>query len=79
MRTWSSAAVKSSCYVCRGSQSRHLSLLARSADSLCDSDLCEKKIRTQQSWGLLPLEVRWKTNSILVVTAKCLYMNEEIL
>ncbi|KAL4217963.1 replication factor C subunit 1 [Mactra antiquata] len=46
-------------FAAKGSTSRHLSLLARSADSLCDSDLCEKKIRSQQSWSLLPLEAMY--------------------
>ncbi|XP_053382559.1 replication factor C subunit 1-like [Mercenaria mercenaria] len=46
-------------YAARNGNTKHLSLLARSADALCDGDVCEKRIRTSQSWGLLPLEAMY--------------------
>lgn len=36
---------------------RHLSQLARAADSLCDGDLVDRCIRSNQSWNLLPTAV----------------------
>ena len=37
--------------------SKHLSLLARTADSISMGDTVERKIRVYQAWGLLPTEV----------------------
>lgn len=34
-----------------------LRCVAKAADSLCDGDLVERKIRSSQNWGLLPLQV----------------------
>ena len=36
-------------------QARLMTLLARAADSISDSDLVQQSIRGQQNWGLLPL------------------------
>ena len=36
---------------------RHLSQLARAADSLCDGDLVDRCIRSNMSWNLLPTAV----------------------
>ena len=35
-----------------------LDLVARTADSICDGDLVEKRIRAQSRWELLPLQVK---------------------
>ena len=41
----------------RGSVSRHLSQLARSAESIGDGDLVDKRIRSAMAWNLLPAQV----------------------
>ncbi|XP_061178272.1 replication factor C subunit 1-like [Saccostrea echinata] len=41
-------------YAAKGNVTRHLSLLARAADSLCDGDTLDSCIRGNQSWSLLP-------------------------
>ncbi|XP_062580287.1 replication factor C subunit 1-like [Saccostrea cucullata] len=41
-------------YAAKGNVTRHLSLLARAADSLCDGDRLDSCIRGNQSWSLLP-------------------------
>ncbi|XP_052764097.1 replication factor C subunit 1-like isoform X2 [Mya arenaria] len=46
-------------FAAKGNQNRHLSLLARAADSLCDSDVVERNIRNSQSWSLLGLEAMY--------------------
>ncbi|NP_001006456.2 replication factor C subunit 1 [Gallus gallus] len=39
-----------------GDLKKHLMLLSRAADSICDGDLVDKQIRTKQSWNLLPTQ-----------------------
>lgn len=46
-------------YAGRKSPSHHLSLLAHTAESICDGDLVEQLIRRQQNWGLLPMEAMY--------------------
>lgn len=41
-------------FAAKGNVGRHLSLLARAADSLCDGDRVDRSIRERQSWNLLP-------------------------
>ena len=41
----------------RGNVAATLKCIAMTADSLCDGDLVEKKIRSTSNWGLLPLQV----------------------
>ena len=41
----------------RGNVIATLKCLAKAADSLCDGDLVEKKIRSSSNWTLLPLQV----------------------
>ena len=41
----------------RGNAVATLRCVAKAADSLCDGDLVEKKIRSSSNWGLLPLQV----------------------
>ncbi|XP_022300540.1 replication factor C subunit 1-like [Crassostrea virginica] len=41
-------------YAAKGNMGRHLSQLARAADSLCEGDLVDRCIRSNQSWNLLP-------------------------
>lgn len=54
----------------RGNVGRHLSLLARAADSLCDGDRVDRSIRERQSWNLLPSAVRIR----LLLKAYLLFM-----
>lgn len=35
---------------------KHLMLLSRAADSICDGDLVDRQIRSKQNWGLLPTQ-----------------------
>ena len=42
----------------RGNPFVTLDLIARTADSVCDGDLIERRIRAQSKWELLPLQVR---------------------
>ncbi|XP_066242266.1 replication factor C subunit 1 isoform X1 [Saccopteryx leptura] len=39
-----------------GDIKKHLMLLSRAADSICDGDLVDRQIRSKQSWGLLPTQ-----------------------
>ncbi|XP_031444344.1 replication factor C subunit 1 isoform X2 [Phasianus colchicus] len=39
-----------------GDLKKHLMLLSRAADSICDGDLVDKQIRTKQNWNLLPTQ-----------------------
>ena len=41
----------------RGNLQATLDLVARAADSICDGELVEKKIRSMSRWELLPLQV----------------------
>ena len=41
----------------RGNPFVTLDLIARTADSVCDGDLIERRIRAQSKWELLPLQV----------------------
>ncbi|XP_078665046.1 replication factor C subunit 1-like isoform X1 [Branchiostoma floridae x Branchiostoma belcheri] len=43
-------------HAARGDVKKHLSLLSQTADSICDGDLVDRLIRSQQSWGLLPTQ-----------------------
>ncbi|KAL5014468.1 hypothetical protein ScPMuIL_008738 [Solemya velum] len=43
-------------YSASGNPKRHLSLLARTADSICDGDLADRRIRSEQMWSLLPTQ-----------------------
>lgn len=45
----------------RGDKAQHLSLLARTADSISQGDLVDRLVRTRGSWNLLPIQVHiWK-------------------
>nr|KAF6502290.1 replication factor C subunit 1 [Molossus molossus] len=39
-----------------GDIKKHLMLLSRAADSICDGDLVDRQIRSKQNWGLLPIQ-----------------------
>ncbi|XP_069058165.1 replication factor C subunit 1 [Pleurodeles waltl] len=39
-----------------GNMKKHLLLLSKAADSICDGDLVDKQIRTKQMWSLLPTQ-----------------------
>ncbi|NXL95687.1 RFC1 factor, partial [Alectura lathami] len=39
-----------------GDLKKHLMLLSRAADSICDGDLVDKQIRSRQNWNLLPTQ-----------------------
>ncbi|XP_035230443.1 replication factor C subunit 1-like [Stegodyphus dumicola] len=39
-----------------GDPKKHLTLLSEAADSICIGDIIDKRIRTQNSWGLLPTQ-----------------------
>ena len=43
--------------VFRGDIKKHLDLISKAADSLCQSDLVEKTIRSRMAWRLLPTQV----------------------
>ncbi|KAL8584248.1 hypothetical protein ACOMHN_034933 [Nucella lapillus] len=43
-------------FAARGDRTRHLSLLARAADSICEGDLVDRRIRAQGCWSLLPTQ-----------------------
>ncbi|XP_015273700.1 PREDICTED: replication factor C subunit 1 isoform X2 [Gekko japonicus] len=39
-----------------GSMKKHLMLLSKAADSICDGDLVDRQIRSKQNWSLLPTQ-----------------------
>ncbi|NWV81649.1 RFC1 factor, partial [Dasyornis broadbenti] len=39
-----------------GNLKKHLMLLSRTADSICDGDIVDKQIRSKQNWNLLPTQ-----------------------
>ncbi|XP_031198274.1 replication factor C subunit 1 isoform X4 [Mastomys coucha] len=39
-----------------GDMKKHLMLLSRAADSICDGDLVDSQIRSKQNWNLLPTQ-----------------------
>ncbi|XP_064918690.1 replication factor C subunit 1 [Columba livia] len=39
-----------------GDLKKHLVLLSRAADSICDGDIVDKQIRSKQNWNLLPTQ-----------------------
>ncbi|NXN58170.1 RFC1 factor, partial [Rynchops niger] len=39
-----------------GNLKKHLVLLSRAADSICDGDIVDKQIRSKQNWNLLPTQ-----------------------
>ncbi|XP_069712280.1 replication factor C subunit 1 [Phaenicophaeus curvirostris] len=39
-----------------GNLKKHLVLLSRAADSICDGDIVDKQIRSKQNWSLLPTQ-----------------------
>ena len=41
----------------RGNRTKHLSLLARTAESICDGDLVDRQVRGNGNWNLLPTQV----------------------
>lgn len=41
----------------RGNMEKHLVLLSKAADSICDGDLVDRQIRSKQNWSLLPTQV----------------------
>ncbi|XP_041360939.1 replication factor C subunit 1-like isoform X2 [Gigantopelta aegis] len=43
-------------FAARGNTSKHLSLLARTAESICDGDLADRLIRSASNWNLLPTQ-----------------------
>lgn len=43
-------------YGAKGDRMKHLSLLARTADSICDGDVIDRQIRGNGNWGLLPTQ-----------------------
>lgn len=42
----------------RGNLKSHLMLLSKTADSISDGDLVDRRIRSGQNWSLLPTQVR---------------------
>ena len=44
-------------HISRGNIVATLRCISKAADSLCDGDLVEHKIRSSSYWGLLPLQV----------------------
>lgn len=40
-----------------GDQKAHLVLLSKTADSISDGDLVDRRIRSRQNWSLLPTQV----------------------
>lgn len=45
------------CSVDRGNLKSHLVLLSKAADSIADGDLVDRRIRSTQTWSLLPTQV----------------------
>ncbi|XP_025091531.1 replication factor C subunit 1-like [Pomacea canaliculata] len=43
-------------YAAKGDKAQHLSLLARTADSISQGDLVDRLVRTRGSWNLLPIQ-----------------------
>ena len=41
----------------RGDLKKHLDLISKAADSMCQGDLVDRAIRTTQRWSLLPTQV----------------------
>nr|XP_028601072.1 replication factor C subunit 1 isoform X1 [Podarcis muralis] len=39
-----------------GNMKKHLMLLSKAADSICDGDLVDRQIRSRQNWSLLPTQ-----------------------
>ncbi|XP_077157827.1 replication factor C subunit 1 isoform X2 [Paroedura picta] len=39
-----------------GDMKKHLMLLSKAADSICDGDLVDRQIRSKQNWSLLPIQ-----------------------
>ncbi|XP_061438963.1 replication factor C subunit 1 isoform X2 [Rhineura floridana] len=39
-----------------GNMKKHLMLLSKAADSICDGDLVDRQIRSRQNWNLLPTQ-----------------------
>ncbi|KAL8207503.1 UNVERIFIED_CONTAM: replication factor C subunit 1 [Gekko kuhli] len=39
-----------------GNMKKHLMLLSKAADSICDGDLVDRQIRSKQNWSLLPTQ-----------------------
>ncbi|NXM94699.1 RFC1 factor, partial [Sylvia borin] len=39
-----------------GNLKKHLVLLSRAADSICDGDIVDRQIRSKQNWNLLPIQ-----------------------
>ncbi|XP_066173202.1 replication factor C subunit 1 isoform X1 [Sylvia atricapilla] len=39
-----------------GNLKKHLVLLSRAADSICDGDIVDRQIRSKQNWNLLPVQ-----------------------
>lgn len=45
------------CFFGSGNLKSHLVLLSKTADSICDGDLVDRRIRSGQNWSLLPTQV----------------------
>lgn len=58
-------------YAATSQSTRHLSLLARAVDSICDGDLVDRKIRTSQNWTLLPVQAMYAS----VLPGECMRGN----
>ncbi|XP_042322673.1 replication factor C subunit 1 isoform X2 [Sceloporus undulatus] len=53
---------------------KHLMLLSKAADSICDGDLVDRQIRSQQTWNLLPTQAIY--SSVLPGELMRGYMNQ---
>jgi hypothetical protein len=61
--------------LCRGDMKKHLMLLSRAADSICDGDLVDNQIRSKQNWSLLPTQVSVVGFVVIVCLSVCLSLS----
>ncbi|XP_020641898.3 replication factor C subunit 1 isoform X1 [Pogona vitticeps] len=57
-----------------GDLKKHLTLLSKAADSICDGDLVDRQIRSRQNWSLLPTQAIY--SSVLPGELMRGYMNQ---
>ncbi|XP_054845784.1 replication factor C subunit 1 isoform X2 [Eublepharis macularius] len=57
-----------------GSVKKHLILLSKAADRICDGDLVDRQIRSKQNWSLLPIQAIY--SSVLPGELMRGYMNQ---
>lgn len=62
--------IQSACFFSRGNLKKHLVLLSRAADSICDGDIVDRQIRSKQNWNLLPTQVSTALMSFVGVQCK---------